>query len=119
MDITIENIKKLKEGLLDYSDEAQKEILDWEKQYKRAALVSRLSENDAVKMIIERANRNIEQINTVLLNDEDLTTEDRKVLMRDRKRWQWFLGLFESAHQTAAEVGKKINDELNSNGERD
>lgn len=114
-DATFSQIQKLKETLIDYSEDAQQEIIEWEKQYKRAAVMTKLGENDAVKMIIERANTSIDQINQVLLNDESLTTEDRKVLMRDRKRWKWFVGLFEAAQQTAQEVGKKVKDELNSN----
>lgn len=108
----LSNIKKLKEDLLSYSEESQQEILQWEGQYKRAAITTKLGENDAVKMIIDRATNEIEKINSVLLDDEDLTTEDRKVLMRDKKRWKWFLGLFSAAEQTIEQVDKKIKEEL-------
>lgn len=117
--ISQDDLKQLNQNLQDYDDVAQETIREWEKTYKRAAITANLAENPAVIMIMERANKAIEDINTVLMNLEDLSSEDRKVLIRDRARWQWFLGLFVDAKAAMETVETNIKSELNNKDEED
>lgn len=109
----MDDIQKLKEKFIDpaYEDDKQT-IRGWESQIRKSALYSKLAENDAMKMIVEELNKELEEIKAVLQDDEDQTIEDRKVLIYRRKLYEWFIGIFPEQKVILAGVKKNIKENL-------
>lgn len=93
-----ENTKaKLKQLREYYYDEGYS--LKWidatEKNIRRLVAQEGLADMPSVAAIIEDAKKRISTINQIISFDEDLTMEDRKKLIAERKAHQFYLNRFE------------------------
>ena len=84
------NLDKLRTIYID--DPASQYIIDdYERKLRRAIVESELAKSDGAQMLIESAQKKINQINYLLMNGEDLDTESRKALFRAKEVHMWYL----------------------------
>ena len=110
----MENIQKLKDKFVNpaYEDDKQT-IREWERQIRKSTLYSKLAEYDAMKIIVEELNKELDEIKAVLRDDEDQTMEDRKILIYRRKLYEWFIGIFPEQANILKVTKGRIKEELN------
>jgi len=90
-------------------------ISNTEKGIRRKAVEAKLSDNDAVKMIVEDAEKDMQNINLILASDENLLEMERKLLFRKKKVIKYYILDRLSgnrAKQYMATVEKGIDDRL-------
>lgn len=104
-----QKLKELKEYYYD-DDFSLKWIEEVEKNIRRLLAMEKLATNKSIKAIVKDAQARIKTINTLLTMDEDLSTEDRKMLYRERNVHQFYLDRFEG--QTIEERFEKIGNVL-------
>lgn len=94
MDESEAKLKRLKEYYYD-DDYALKWIDTIERSIKQCIKATGIEENEAVRMIIEDAEKRINVINIVLQNDEKLTQDDRNKLFSERAVHKFYLDRFD------------------------
>lgn len=77
------------------TDEDIGEVQKRERRLRSMVLQKSLKNHDAVIMIIEDAEKRIKAINTVLVEKEDIEEMERKLLMRERAVFRFFLSRFD------------------------
>ena len=65
-----------------------------ERDLRKRIAEGKLAENDTVKLILDDAERKIEEINYLLAYDESLGDQDRKALFRERRAHRFYLQRF-------------------------
>ncbi len=91
---TKSKLKELREYY--YNEDYSLKYLDSvEKNIRRLVAQEGLMESPSVQAIVEDAKKRIGTINQLITFDEDLTMEDRKKLMAERKAHQFYLDRFE------------------------
>lgn len=114
MNLELQNkIGKLKKRYITPEDRLT--ISDTEKGLRRKAVEAKLSDNDAVKMIVEEAEKDMQNINLILASDENLEEAQRKLLFQKKKVIKYYIldrlsG--DRAKQYMATVEKGIDDRL-------
>ncbi len=111
IDETLKKIEKIKERLASpaFPDD-QSQVEAWESELKRAALISSLKENDAVKIIVKKLANDLVDINVVLLEDRNLSFEDRNRLLDKKEYILWFLGLFDEATANMTSITRAVDE---------
>jgi len=110
MDELIKNIEDLKKIYLEDGDQA--ELSAWQATVKRALMIKEIAESDGIKMIKEKYQKDIKNINDILLNDEDLADNDRKFLLHRRKWCNDFLKLFEKSDSIIKDAENAVGEQL-------
>lgn len=88
------------------------QVNTWEREVKIALLKDDLQNHDGIRLILEHFVVETEEINKQLLENEELGSEDRKLLFT-RKRWcEQFVRLFTVARSTIDSVEKSLDDNL-------
>jgi hypothetical protein len=107
---------------------SQTTIDGWMKRAKDALIVDGLKEHKGIQIIIENCEKEIEQINRVLLNARGkgfslsrqykmeyvLGDYERELLLDRRAMYEQFLSIFADASQTIASITNQVNEQ---NGE--
>lgn len=116
---TISKLQKLREYYYD-DDYSLKWIDDVEKNIRKLVVQEDLSTNKAVVAIIDDAMARINTINQFLQMDENLTTEDRSKLYRERNVHQFYLDRFvgRDIEKRFETTGKVLDQELERIGVR-
>lgn len=96
---TLAKLQTLREYYYD-DDYSLKWVEAVEKNIRQMVVTSDLMENKAVIAIVDDARKRIDTVNKLLIMDEQLTTEDRSKLYRERNVHQFYLDRF---------VGKDID----------
>ena len=114
MSDAMQNIEELKQRFEQNggSLEDQATIVEWEKNLKRAMLKAKLSENDAVKMLLEEMHKRIAGCNRLLTTDRKMDDRFRDKVFERRDAFEWLIKQFEIAKATVAAIGAKAKDEL-------
>jgi hypothetical protein len=110
----IEKIAELKSKLYG-ADSGDLSIVDeWNKQVKTALITDNLQQHEGVKMIIDKVNEDIAEINDVLqtAKSSELPDVDRDRMLDIKKFYQWFLDLFTTARSQIDEISKSVDNEL-------
>lgn len=112
--------KKLK-ALKDYwynDDYSLKWVEAVEKGIRQAIVAADLSKNKAVMPIVEDARNRISTINKLLVYDEKMDTDTRKLLIREKAVHQFYLDRFDGRdiEQRFTAVGKVLDDEMENIG---
>ena len=89
-----EKIKKLKEYWYD-DDYSLRFVDEIEKKINRLVVAEELAQNKAIIAIVEDAKKRISVINLLLTIKEDMTTDERKLLIREKKVHQFYLDRFD------------------------
>ena len=89
------NLEEYKEKHPNYKDILTKR----EKSTKIAEMFVALEKNEAIKLIVKDLTDIINTINTKLLSDDELSTEERNCLIIDRSRCMWFGEIFKAQKQ--------------------
>lgn len=92
--LVTEKLKQLREYYYD-DDYSLKYIATVEKNIRTLVVQEELMQNKAVVAIVDDARGRIDTINKLLTMDEDLTTEARAKLYRERNVHQFYLDRFE------------------------
>lgn len=106
------SIEKLKSQFLNEDPGAIAELERWESDVKRAARTANAKKNPAVKMVIDRAQREIQTANHLLTTDRKLTDQERSRIFDRLDMWTWFLNMFDEADKTIDTIKKQVEDEL-------
>ncbi len=118
MSIEIDSkLKKLKEYW--YNDDwSLKWVEETEKAIRRLIVSEELSKNKGIIPIIEDARNRIETINKLLIYDEEMTIDTRKMLMREKMVHQFYLDRFDGRDldKRFEMVGKVLDEELKKIG---
>ena len=107
---TIQKIQELRSIYIDEND--QNVLIEFEKKVKRALLTLNLKENDGIKMILEKYEKDIANINTLLLKDENMKENERQLLFLKRKWCEDFINLFKIAESTIEHVDSVVNNNI-------
>ena len=109
----MDDIQKLKAKFTDpaFIDDKQT-IRNWERQIKKATLYEKLGENDAMKIILDELNKELDEIKIILRDDENQTLEERKCLIYRRKLYEWFINVFPAQEKFLAGVKGRVKEEL-------
>lgn len=102
-----------------YNDDySLKWVDDVEKNIKRLVTVEELSKNKAVVAIIEDSSNRVNTINKLLVYDEKMDTEVRKLLIREKAVHNFYLDRFsgKDLNQRMDEVVKSLDNEMESIG---
>lgn len=110
MDKLLNNIQKLKEKYTESS--SQKTLEDWEKKVLDSMVIDSLKEHEGIKIIIENFEKEIDDINTILLFAEELTENQRYRIMDKRAMRQKFLSYFEQTQQNLETIKKLVEEQL-------
>ena len=108
---------KLK-ALKDYwynDDYSLKWVEEVEKSIRRLVVAGKLSTNKAIVPILDDARNRISAINKLLVYDEKMETETRKLLIREKAVHQFYLDRFDGRNldERFDQVGKVLDEELN------
>ncbi len=112
-----EKLDKLREYW--YNDDySLKWVDDVEKNIRKGIVAQELSKNKAVIPIIEDARSRISTINKLLVYDEKMDIDTRKMLMREKSVHQFYLDRFDGRDldQRLEAVGKVLDDEMEKIG---
>ncbi len=105
-------IKKIQRLRKEYSfDSDKRQTYLWEKAVRESILKSELAETDAIKMFISECQKMIDDINFLLLNDREQTTEVRKLLFQKLDDYEWFISFF-STEDRIKNIETRVNQEL-------
>lgn len=69
-------------------------VTDWERDLRRKIVQSELMQRPEIQNIVADGEAKIEEINTLLMNDETLTDQDRKDLFHLKKLHSFYLERF-------------------------
>jgi hypothetical protein len=107
----IQKITKLRKYWYD-DDSSLKWVESVEKRLRNAIDAGELSKNKSVLPIIADANDRIKVINLLLVNDEKMTDDIRKLLLRERSVHKFWLNRFSAEHtDTKIETINSLLDE--------
>jgi len=95
-----EKITALREKYSDVASQAY--IADLETEYARILKETDLLTHPLFKKIAEEAQRRIDEINTLLMNDEEMTESQRIRLYADRKAFRFIFSRFGLAARDSA-----------------
>jgi len=104
--IDFKKLQKYKEELTFPAD--QRAVEEWEKTIRGNIVRAEVSKMDGVKELIARLKDKIKKCNHILLNDRNLSTEDRDKLFIRKDEQQYFINFFEGAEQAVKTAGDEI-----------
>lgn len=76
-----------------YPNDKQKIDLD-KKMYRIAEVMLDLENHEGMVMLKDELESIVKHINLRLLNEDEMSELDRKVLFAERKAWMWLLDIF-------------------------
>jgi len=88
------------------------EIAEWEGQVKRAMIQDSLRDHEAVKLIISQINKEIDEIDFVLLNKDGLEKTERDIILMRKKMYTWFLDMISPPVEQLQEIEKNVDEAL-------
>ncbi len=100
-------------------DDHVRETEQWEEQAKKALILLNLQGHEGIKMVLERARREIREINWKLTEERAVGGEfrsdwlindslEREDLIKMRRLWQWFLQLFGEAQENIQRITSEL-----------
>lgn len=109
-----EKINKLREIHVSSSPEAQAQIAKWEASVRRIALKTEYAKMQVTIEIVRDAKRRVSGINSLLMNDRNLTDVQRQALFEKREVYEWYLKLLDVDSVDAAlkEIDDAVSFEL-------
>lgn len=90
----IENKLRLLREKYTGSQDSQDVLDGVEKEFRQIIEEKRMVENPVFIMIMKDAECRLNEINTLLMNDETLSDLDRKILFKDKRRWTFIFERF-------------------------
>jgi uncharacterized protein YukE len=118
MDELLNNLDDLKAkfaraGIREFDDTFRQ----WETDYKRAFLQDDLSNHDAVKMLIDKFTKEIEQIKYLLENSDSTQLPDvqRDTVIARKKIYEDFLSFFAVAQVTKEVIETQVEENTQAN----
>lgn len=106
---------------------SQTQIDGWMRRAKDAMIVNSLKEHEGIKIIIENCEKEIAQINNILLNARGypegklygkeinpkyVSSYDRELLLDRRAMYEQFLSIFAEADQTIKSITSQVEENL-------
>ena len=112
-----DKIKKLREYWID-DEESLKFVASVEKRLRNMVLKEKLAESKAINEIVDEARGRIKAIDTLILNDEEMSEMTRRLLFRDKKVYQFFIDRLDGKDldQQYEKVGQLLDTELKGSG---
>lgn len=109
------NIEQLKKKYADPAFESDKQqILDWDRDLKKAKMKAKLKDNDAMQIILKDLRDKIKEME-ILLKETDSTElpdKERDRVIDRKKLYFWFLNIFETSEATVKSIEESINENL-------
>ena len=108
----LEKIESLKNIFKSEDKDSYDEILGWERNIQKYKRMEQLEKSDGVGEVIEDFTKVVAGCNRKLLNDRDLSHEQRLVVFERRENFKYFINLFKSAGKNLKEVEKQVDENL-------
>ena len=111
---TLEKIDKLLQKFQDPSfPEDLETIREWRNKVNMAILKKDLLQHEAVKMIIDYAKEEMEDIIFLLqtTDSQKLPDDLRDKLLYRKSMWRWFVGIFKNPDEEIKEIEAKVDEE--------
>jgi len=105
-----DKIQQLKEKF--DSQEDLEQINVWEHKLREQMVITDLYKNEAIKMLLEQLQVKIDDVNSQLQNNQDLTDRDRDKLFVEKRCWSWFQSFFDVSNNIVKSIEQEINDAL-------
>lgn len=88
--------------------ELKEKLTKLENTAKKSEIFKDLSEHEGIRLIIDELADIINTINTKLLSNDELSTEERNSLIIDRSRCMWFGEIFQAQNQILEKINSYI-----------
>lgn len=112
-----QKIKKLREYWFD-DDYSLKWVDSVEKALRKVMVREKLSQNKAVLAILADVKDRLRVIDLMLVNDEEMTEDERRLLLREKKVHNFYLNRFDGSkvEEQFEKVGNILDEELKELG---